>query len=129
MKIRDLRNICFISLSLLATTAYADLASNLKKAADAVNQNVPTMLDSDTRLDKATTGNKQLNYYYTLVNYSAAELDAGKFKDAMMSSLVQTSCSQLKPFFSQGVAVEYHYNDKNGKKFTSIALTSKDCST
>lgn len=119
--------LCAVSLLLGSGSAMADLAAELQQAADAVNQQTPMMLDAETRLDKASTGNKQFKYHYSLINYTAAELDSEKFKAALRPTLIQTSCTQLKPFFDRGVSVVYMYNDKNGKNVASLTLTGKDC--
>ena len=52
------------------------LDATLKQAATELNENLPMMVDADTRLDTSMGINGKFRYNYTLVNYTAEEFDS-----------------------------------------------------
>jgi len=111
----------------LSFSAHAVTDGELKEAAAAVNQQAPMMVDEETRLDGADSGNQSLTYNYTLVNYAADELDGEKFAEALQPTLLKAGCDALRPLLSQGVTVHYVYRGKNKGAIASLVLTAKDC--
>lgn len=101
----------------------------LVKASSLVNQNLPVMVDSETRLDSTLGANYKFTYMYTLVNYDANELD----KDILISEYKQLvtngACTteSLIPFFKSGVTVIYSYYGKDRKFIADIKVTPNDC--
>lgn len=54
----------------------AKLTEGLEEAARQVNQKTPTMVDEDTRMDKATVGQGvRVTYHYTFPRYSSRDID------------------------------------------------------
>lgn len=107
----------------------SDLDSALMATADRLNQNLPIMLDKETRFDASIGINRTFLYKYTLVNYAAEDIDKGQFETAMESILVNHVCttSEMEFFVNNHVPVEYAYYGKNGKHITTITVTKDQC--
>lgn len=118
----------FIVFSLaLPLGAQAISDAELQQAADVVNQRTPMMVDKDTRLDSAASGNQRLIYNYTLINYNASDLDREKFETALRPTLLKAGCQTLKPLLSEGVSVHYVYKGKDAATVGSVILSPGDC--
>lgn len=122
----------FISLSTLLLCTLSMNASavsddELQQAADAVNQQAPMMVDQETRLDGAESGGQVLTYNYTLVNFSAGDLDKNKFTQALRPTLLESGCKALEPLLSEGVDVQYVYRGKDKGEIATLGLTRADC--
>ncbi len=111
----------------LPISVYAISDAELQQAADAVNQQAPMMIDQHTRLDGADAGMQSLTYKYTLVNYTAEQMDGEKFTQGLRPALLESGCDALKPLLSQGVRVHYSYRGKNASEIASVTLTAADC--
>lgn len=108
-----------------------EMRSTLMKAASKINENLPMMVDSETRLDATIGMNKQFRYNYTLMNYTAEDIDIPAFNEAMKPSLVNKVCTteEMVEFMNYGVSVTYAYHGKNGKKFTAITIKPEFCNS
>jgi hypothetical protein len=106
-----------------------ELNSVLMQAASQINENLPIMVDSETRLDSSVGVNKQFRYNYTLINYSAEELDIAAIESSMRPQLINTVCTtkEMRVFVENGVPVTYAYYGKDGKQVTTIAVQPSDC--
>ena len=123
-----MRKLLPIILFFFAGIAVAEIPSaQLKAAAEAVNQKAPMMVDSDTRLDGASSGNNNLRYQYTLINYTKAQLDPNAFVANLKPSLVQATCTSMKIFYQNGVSVTFAYNDKDQQQISAVSILPKDC--
>ena len=105
------------------TKELADL--NLK-----MNKDLPKMIDRDTRIESVKIGSdRNINYLYTLVNYSYAGIDKDKFNNAMRPTVIKNGCSLLEPrnLSEQVLAVNYIYQSNDLVEVSRIAITPKDC--
>lgn len=120
--------ICAI-LALLPMASQAEIsAKELNEIASYVNQNLPMMIDSETRLDNVFGFNNTLTYQATVVNYFSHEIDPAILQ-AMKPNMVNYLCTnpQTAYFFENGVSVQYDYSGKARKYITSITISPRDC--
>ncbi|WOX49080.1 DUF2569 family protein [Aeromonas sp. XH] len=105
------------------------IEEKLVRLANEMNKNLPKMLDSETTLDTVYTYSGNLQYRYSLVNYSASDIDANVLHENMRPSLVEAACSNstTASFMQEGVSVSYIYFDKSGEYITSINVKNSDC--
>ncbi|WGS60571.1 hypothetical protein [Vibrio lentus] len=109
----------------------SELDSALMQAASQINQNLPMMVDAETRWDSTSGFQKQFRYSYTLVNYAAEDLDPKSIKTSMQSQLINSVCTtkEMQIFVNNGVPVIYAYYGKNGKQVTTITVHPSSCET
>ncbi|PPI79531.1 hypothetical protein DXI23_04595 [Marinobacter flavimaris] len=106
------------------------LIDGFKQAADEINQSTPTMVDSETRLDKATVGpGAVLTYHYTFPNYSSDELDSVWIKSELRQSVTSNVCKNeiMKPALEYGGKYVYSYSGSDQIVIESFQITQKDC--
>ncbi|GAB4542613.1 MAG: hypothetical protein Tsb0014_35540 [Pleurocapsa sp.] len=112
------------------------LTSLISQTVDIMNQNLPMMVDNDTRWDSSSAGpGKQLNYNYTLVNYSSAELSNPQmfnfqvFEDSLNYSIKTEVCQlqAVKFLFQNGVVATYNYYANDNEFVTQIEVSPSDC--
>jgi len=98
----------------------------LEKAASVINKKCPVMIDSDTRLESATTlpGNG-FQYNFTLVKMVVDSVDITTFNAEMTKLLLKSvrTTPQLKAYRAREVTMSYSYSDKNGKYISTITIT------
>jgi hypothetical protein len=103
----------------------------LTEMAKEENENSPTMVDSETRLDSTIGINKQFRHNYTMINWLESETDVPAFKQRMLSKLRNHVCTTegMHFFVSNDVPVTYAYFDKEGKQIAIITIKPTDCSS
>lgn len=101
----------------------------LNKIASKINQNLPMMLDSETRVDTSYAGNRTFTYVYTLVNYSADQIEPLKIYELLKEMVVNASCTdeQTYPFLFAGIRMNYKYLGKDSKRIITISVNHNDC--
>ena len=106
-----------------------DVELFLKGVVAVANKQYPIMVDSDTKLERASSEGKTLIYHYTLVNYAADELNAQIFEENMMPNLLQQSCTtpSLRSLVDKGGTVTFQYNGKDQKNVSSMEIRQADC--
>ena len=99
-------------------TANNDLDLVLQGAAKMINKQLPLMVDSDSKLVKATAEGKTLTYHYTLIKYSADDLDPEALKETLKPMVTQQTCTMpnLRPVVDKGATIRYQYNGNDEKK-------------
>ena len=107
----------------------SQLDSILMQTADQINQNLPIMIDAETRLDSTVGMNRIMQYNYTMVNYSAEEFDVQEFIDTVQPLLINRVCTseEMQVFVENNVPVRYSYHGKNGKQITIFAVEPSQC--
>ncbi len=105
------------------------LTSGLMAAANKMNQHLPMMVDSETRLDSTLGINRTFLYKYTLVNYAAEELDSEQFKISYEERLINLVCTTkgMELFVKNNIPVTYAYYGRRGKLVTSVTVVSSQC--
>jgi hypothetical protein len=106
-----------------------DFDKSLMKVSSQLNENLPMMIDRETRLENTMGGpGKKFTYYYRLVNYEAEEIDLAEFNRNVATTVRRNAINnkQLKLMFKKGVTVIYNYNGKNGKFIADIRITPSE---
>lgn len=110
-------------------TKAGDLNKELVTPASQLNETLPMMVDSETRLDSTAGFNKTFRYNYTLVNYTSEELDPKSIEAALGEKLINSVCTtkEMEVFTKNSVPVSYAYHGKNGKQVTVITVSPSQC--
>jgi hypothetical protein len=111
------------------TTKKDDLELFLKHVVKVANKQYPIMVDADTKLEKTSSEGKTLTYHYTLVNYTADELNAQIFEQNMMPDLLKHTCadSSLRNVVDKGGMIVFQYNGKDQNGVSSMNIKESDC--
>jgi len=119
----------FTSEKFFAEMEEGELDSVLVKIAAQYNQSLPIMVNLDTRLDSTIGINKQFRYNYTMVDYSADQLDIKYFTHSMRPKLLNSACNtrDMVVFMNHGVPITYAYYGIQGNKITEITVHPSDC--
>ena len=124
-----------LPLTILLITGYQSTskASNwedeLKVAANELNQGLPMMVDSETRLDSSIAFKNTFLYKYTMINYAIDDISTEKFTNAMRPIITNTVCTteDMKVFVQNHTEVKYLYHDKNGNFLSQIIVKTEEC--
>jgi hypothetical protein len=106
----------------------AEYSSGLSRAAETMNQKLPRMLDSDTRLDKVSADSGRMNYFICLPNQAKAELDLPVLQEKLRRNIVanyKTNSAMVLERWNNAVLI-YQYKDKNGELLFEISVSPKD---
>jgi hypothetical protein len=100
----------------------------LRREADAFNKKGGKMVDDITRLDRIDVkAGRRLIYHYTIIKYSAEELDTNVVKKRMVPQILElVRKPALKYLRERDVIFCYSYYDKKGKYFFDIDVTPAD---
>ena len=102
----------------------------LHQTANAMNRVLPMMVDNNTRWDSSYAGpGKSLSYNYTLVNYSAANIDGTVFAKNARGLLTKTICNEPSTaiFPQEGVLLNFNYYDKTRNLIARVKVEPADC--
>jgi len=98
-------------------------------AAEQINQSAPTMVDEETRLDKASVGpGVLLTYHYTLPNFVSDDLDAN-FINTVFAHTKEFVCTtkEMKPAMQYGGAYGYSYSSSDGVHIGEFIIDRDTC--
>ncbi len=106
-----------------------DINTRLRQTSEALNRQLPEMVDDEKILEATSGFNKQFSYYFTLVDYSIDEIDIDAFRSQLRPRHINDVCSSdnLEPFLKEGVTISYVYADKERNEFTTISVSPGDC--
>ena len=113
-----------------AKAEITNISQLLVETADMMNQSLPMMVDGDTRWDSSVAEpGKILSYRYTLVNYSANQIDGGQFAQNIYPTLTEVICNNpaTKIFPDNGVLLNFNYYDHNSNLIARVKVTPSDC--
>jgi hypothetical protein len=104
--------------------------AELKSAANELNQSLPMMVDSETRLDSTLAFKNSFLYKYTMINYTVEDINIEQFSSAMRPQIVNSVCTteDMKVFVQNHTEVKYLYHDKDGKFISQILVKTEECS-
>jgi len=106
------------------------LIQAFKQAAKEINQNTPNMVDSETRMDKATVGpGTILTYHYTFPNYSSNEIESEWIYSELRERVTSDVCNskKMKPSLQYGATYTYSYSGSDQKVIGAFQIKRKDC--
>ena len=102
----------------------------LHQVAEMMNQRLPMMVDDDTRWDASFAGpGKSLSYNYTLMNYSAANIDGYVFAKNAHAMLTESVCNDPSTviFPQEGVLLGFNYYDNARNLIARVKVQPSDC--
>jgi hypothetical protein len=108
-----------------------ELTKGLAIAVQQINERGPTLLDENTRLDRASVGpGSRVTYYFSLPHYSSQEIDASLFRDNYYPEVRKRVCANkdMAPSLRHGATYVYSYSGNNGVTITSFEVRQSDCS-
>jgi len=106
------------------------LIQAFKQAAEKINLSTPTMIDDETRFDKATVGpGAVLTYHYTFPNYMSDEVGSAWIDSQMRESVTDNVCKNeaMKPALEYGGKYIYSYSGSDQKVIGSFQITKEEC--
>jgi hypothetical protein len=109
------------------------LLGELHAAADEVNRHAPTMVDAETRLDRASEGpGPSFTYHYTLLKLDLAKFAPGEYdrrRAPFQSELRKRVCgsTEMAGMLNAGVAVYFAYLDHAGRDAGTYSVTKQSC--
>jgi hypothetical protein len=98
----------------------------LQEVVAELNKKCPTMIDSETRLDRITAEEGPvLSYYYSLMNVEASKVDTHRFRMAVSPELLATIrvSDEMKQLRDQEVTIRYCYVDRFHKPIMNLEFT------
>ena len=107
-----------------------DISAILVQTADAMNRTLPMMVDRDTRWDSSVAGpGKVLSYKYTLMNYSANQIDGTQFARSIRPTLTNAICTNpaTQIFPDNGVLLNFNYYDRGSNLIARVEVAPNDC--
>jgi hypothetical protein len=104
----------------------------MQKVAKESSEGLPKMIDSETRIDSIEGIENGLEYKYTLVNQTRADLRTNDISltERLKPNIIKSICSSpdMSIYVRNGAILKYIYNDKNGFLIESIIVDTKtDC--
>ncbi len=129
-----------LSIALFASTvtltwqtsaqAEENISELLVQTANMMNKNLPMMIDQNTQWDSSFAGpGKILSYNYTLVNYSATQIDGKQFARNIRQPLTNSICTNptTQIFPENGVMLNFNYYDNTRNLIARVQVTPSDC--
>ena len=106
-----------------------DLSLVLQGSVKMINKQLPIMVDSDTKLEHASSQGNTLIYHYELVNYMSSDINAEVFEQNLKPIVIQQTCTMpnLTPVIEQGGTVSYRYNGNDDVHILSINVDKSSC--
>ena len=118
-----------VSVSGCGENMEEDINARLRQTSEALNSQLPEMVDDEKILEATSGFNKQFSYYFTLVDYTLDDIDIDAFRTQLIPRHIADVCSSasLETFWKEGVTISYVYADKDRKEFTTISVEPGDC--
>ncbi|TGK53849.1 hypothetical protein EHQ16_17535 [Leptospira kanakyensis] len=101
----------------------------LRSTANDINRNCPQTVDKDTRLDNvAVFPNKRFQYNYSIIAYTASEIDIQILEKNLYPVILNTikSSPDMKLFRENEVTLVYSYRDRMGNYVFSMEFKPSD---
>lgn len=112
------------------STNKPDLEAVLAATINLINQDLPKMMDNNTRLDRTLLEpGKKFTYLVTLVNSARSDINITALDNAFRTHFRKHVCTNVKmqSYLKGGVTIIYRYQDKNGEVIADIAGNWNDC--
>lgn len=113
-------------------TAFGNLYSQefLTQISNMMNSTLPMMVEEGVQWDSSYVGpGKTLNYNYTMLDYSASQIDATVFANTIRHDLTSTICTtpETKLFPDNNVLLNFNYYDRDRSLITRVEVAPNDC--
>jgi len=116
---------------IINSLVYADTIDKvLVQTANTINQNVPMLVDRDTRLDRTSAGaGRNFKYVYTMINLPRKNANMEAFRHQRIPVARNQYCTstEMKAFRKYGVTVSHSYFDKYGNELIMFTIRPSDC--
>lgn len=110
----------------------SELERQLTQMAEEGNAELPTMVDTQTRLDSMSAeSDNRFEYTYTLVNLQTSQIDRETLERNITPQLKKLICTEsgTEVFRSNGVDVVYTYHGNDGGQVASVVIPSSECAS
>lgn len=106
-----------------------DDISSVARLVEELNQGLPAMADSGTRLDSVVLEDKELRYNYEMLNYTSVDLPREQLSAVLGKQIRGAACGspQMKPLWKNGYSARYLYHGKDKRLITEIVVKPSDC--
>ena len=113
-------------------TALGNLYSEefLTQVSKMMNSTLPMVVEEGVRWDSSYVGpGKTLNYNYTMLNYSASEIDGKMFANTIRPDLTNTICTtpETRLFPNNNVLLNFNYYGRDRNLITRVEVAPSDC--
>jgi len=104
-------------------------AAALERMSREINTDLPTQIDTGTRLESTSVDNETLQYNYTLLPAVSDDLDMNRFVADYTDPIRQTVCSKprLRALLRRGFDVAYRYRLEDGTSLGEFVFSTDDC--
>jgi hypothetical protein len=106
------------------------LIEGFTTAAQQINQQVPTMVDNDTRMDRASAGpGARLTYHYTFPKYTSRDIDQNWLLANLQPEVKKNVCAneKMKPSLQYGGIYVYSYAGSDKVEIARFEIDRDDC--
>ncbi|MBT5470121.1 MAG: hypothetical protein HOK41_05920, partial [Nitrospina sp.] len=105
------------------------LAFVLESMTIATNNDIPVMVDTETKLEKTSSEGKTFTYHYTLVNFMANMINSEQFKASMAPNIVKQMCNNttMRSYMDMGAILEHSYKSKDQLPIFAMQVVKADC--
>ena len=113
-------------------TALGNLYSEdfLTQISNMMNSTLPMVVEDGVRWDSSYAGpGKTLSYNYTMLDYTASQIDGTVFANTIRHDLTDTICTtpETKLFPDNGVLLNFNYYDRERSLITRVKVAPDDC--
>jgi hypothetical protein len=107
---------------------HVEYDSAMSRAVENINQKLPAMLDSETRLDGMSATSGHMKYFLSLSSQVKAELSLPLLQEKLRQNAIANYRTNgvLDMERQNKVILDYHYTDKNGELLFEISVSPKD---
>jgi len=106
------------------------VVEGFEMAAKELNQNTPTMIDKDTRIDSVSVGpGTRLTYHYTFPRYTSQEIDSSWILTNLRPEVKNKVCNskEMKLSLQYGGIYIFSYSGNDGNIIASFEIDRNDC--
>lgn len=103
--------------------------SQVREMAEKLNRRAPIMIDDHTRFDQATSDEKQITYYFTLVSQKNSPELKLMMDQHLKTKLRNEYCfaPQMRYLKTNNISLKYSYFDYEGIQIISRVASGKTC--
>ena len=116
-------SICQLTVA-MEKSKISDLNRDLTVAELAINKKLPTIIDSELRIDEVKAGDRELSYFITFFKHSKKEIKLDDLKTEMSKKLLGQACSNRDylTFLKNGVQLRMVYRSKELEELVVIII-------
>jgi len=106
------------------------LIKGLTKGAEQINKRGPTMIDKDTRMERASVGpGARATYFYSFPNYSSQDVAPSWLYANLEPEVKRKVCAskEMKPSLQYGATYVFAYSGNNGTEIARFEINKNDC--